>query len=81
MAWFCATPLAEGGLEMDETDGVSGACKDPDDGVVVEVVEEEDVPSEICREGGAVNPPETWRSGNALALLLQPEWLQKNRLC
>ena len=79
MAWVCATPLA-GGVEISET-GVSGACKEAVDGVVVEVVEEEDVPSEICREGGAVNPPETWRSGNALALLLQPEWLQKNRLC
>ena len=59
MAWVCAIPLVEWGVEMAETGGVSGACKEPDDGVVVEVVEEEDVPSETCREGGAVNPPET----------------------
>ena len=46
---------------MVETEGVSGACNEPDDGVVAEVVEEEDVAegSEVCREGGAVNPPET----------------------
>ena len=52
---------------MAETGGVSGACNEPDDGVVV-VVDVEDVPSEVCRDGGAVNPPETWRSGNAFAL-------------
>ena len=63
---------------MAETGGVSGACKEPDDGVVV-VVDVDEVPSEVCRDGGAVNPPETWRSGNAFALL-QFMWLPKNRL-
>ena len=62
---------------MAEMGGVSGACKEPDDGVVVVV--DDEFPSDVCRDGGAVNPPETWRSGNAFALL-QLIWLQKNLL-
>ena len=67
MACVVDIPLFDG-IEIADTGGVSGACKEPDDGVVV-VVEVEDVPSETCLEGGAVNPPDTCRSGNALALL------------
>jgi len=57
MANDVAIPLF-GGVEIAETGGVSGACREPEEGVVV-VVEAEDVPSDTCREGGAVNPPET----------------------
>ena len=46
------------GVEIAEAGGVSGACREPEEGVVV-VVEAEDVPSDTWREGGAVNPPET----------------------
>ena len=59
MVWVCATPHVNGAEGKPEADRVSGTCKEPEDGVVVEVVEEDDVPSEICRDGGAVNPPET----------------------
>ena len=61
MAYACAVPVPEDGVDIAETEGVSGACTDPDDGVVAVVVEAEDVPegSEVCRKGGAVNPPET----------------------
>ena len=57
MANVVAIPLF-GGVEIAETGGVSGACRDPEDGVVV-VVDPEEVPSDTCRDGGAVNPPET----------------------
>ena len=57
MAYDVATLLLDG-VEMVETGGVSGACMEPHDGVVA-VVEAGDVPSEICRDGGAVKPPET----------------------
>ena len=55
MACIVVTPLF--GVEMAEMGGVSGACKEPDDGVVVVV--DDEFPSDVCRDGGAVNPPET----------------------
>ena len=74
MECVVAIPLTDEGVEIADTGGVSGACMEP-----VVVVEAVDVPSDVCREGGAVNPPETCRSGKALALL-HCLWLQKNLL-